>query len=56
MAGGWLCFESVAEKRRLHPIPPGWENGSDAELWQLCSGATPVRRRTIGPLAPELLA
>jgi hypothetical protein len=24
-SGGWLCFESEGEKRRLAPIPPGWE-------------------------------
>jgi hypothetical protein len=22
---GWLCFESEGEKRRLAPVPPGWE-------------------------------
>jgi len=22
---GWLCFETEGEKRRLAPVPPGWE-------------------------------
>jgi hypothetical protein len=22
---GWLCFEGEGEKRRLAPVPPGWE-------------------------------
>src|SRR3954465_1953587 len=27
---GWLCFESEGEKRRLAPVPPGWdETGPD---------------------------
>jgi len=24
-SNGWLCFESEGEKRRLAPVPPGWE-------------------------------
>ena len=43
MAAGWLCFDSPAEKRRLYPIPAGWEESEDAELWRLCSNARPVR-------------
>src|SRR5687767_14456543 len=27
-AGGWLTFESDAERRRLAPIPPEWEFAS----------------------------
>lgn len=56
LAGGWLCFESAEEKRRLHPIPPGWENGNEGELWGFCEGANPVRRRAPAPLSPELHA
>ncbi|CAN5144870.1 hypothetical protein BH24GEM2_BH24GEM2_04730 [soil metagenome] len=37
---GWLCFESDAEKRRLSPIPPDWEQGTDEELAALCGEAT----------------
>lgn len=34
--GGWLVFDSGAERRRLTPIPPGWETATEAELEQLC--------------------
>jgi hypothetical protein len=46
MEDGWLCFESATEKRRLHPIPRGWEARSDAELEALCGTAETVRRLT----------
>ena len=41
---GWLVFESVTEKRRLHPIPPGWSNLSDAELTVLARSADSTLR------------
>ena len=33
---GWLVFESPDEKRRLAPVPPGWENYSGERLELLC--------------------
>lgn len=30
--GGWLCFQSATEKRRVAPAPVGWEHWSDEEL------------------------
>lgn len=45
MTAGWLCFESEFEKRRLHPIPPGWEDHSEEQLWTFCLEAQPVVRR-----------
>jgi hypothetical protein len=48
MAEGWLCFESAAEKRRLAPIPAGWDSCSSADLLRLCESASGVRRR--GPV------
>jgi len=39
LAKGWLCFESLEVKRRLWPIPDGWERLNDAELSRLCSQA-----------------
>lgn len=42
MAGGWLVFDGVDEKRRSYPIPEQWEQGSDADLWRLCEAAEPV--------------
>jgi len=44
MADGWLCFESGALKRRLHPIPRGWESWSEDELRMRCRLAAPVGR------------
>ena len=50
MSAGWLCFESGEDKRRLTPVPVGWAENSDAELWALCGTAQPVKRR--GPATP----
>ena len=44
MSGGWLCFESLAGKRRLYPIPAGWEELSEDRLDLLCRSAFPVGR------------
>lgn len=41
---GWLCFESSAEKRRVTPIPPGWEMLEQDKLDALCSGAGYISR------------
>jgi hypothetical protein len=42
---GWLAFEPVGggEKRRLSPIPAGWERASDAELERMLDRAESVR-------------
>lgn len=45
MANGWLCFESAAQKRRLHPIPRGWETEGEGRLREYCHRAQPVVRR-----------
>lgn len=42
LQGGWLCFQSDGQKRRLCPIPAGWEDRSDAELDVLRRAADPV--------------
>ena len=41
---GWLTFESLAEKRRLLPIPLGWEELSQAELRAMCDKAKRVAK------------
>jgi hypothetical protein len=43
MAGGWLCFDSPEEKRRLYPIPPDWHQSAEGDLLQMCRAARPVR-------------
>ena len=45
---GWLCFESVDQKRRLTPIPDLWRKADDRELEELLRHARPVARsRTV---------
>lgn len=48
LSGGWLTFESEAEKRRLAPVPLYWVSADDAELERLMRTATVVPRREIG--------
>jgi hypothetical protein len=42
--GGWLCFESATEKRRLTPPPSGWEDLSLEALNGLLGSAVQARR------------
>lgn len=44
-ANGWLCFESPIEKRRLAPIPAGWEFNDITSLEDLLKQAAPVSGR-----------
>lgn len=46
-ADGWLCFESDVEKRRLAPIPPGWEDAGLGQLLQLRDEAGVVPSREL---------
>lgn len=39
LTGGWVCFTSGREKRRLSPPPARWDGASDAELEALCAQA-----------------
>ena len=50
MEQGWLVFESATTKRRLYPIPPGWETLADEQLAALCASSDPVTRP---PRPPE---
>jgi hypothetical protein len=40
---GWLTFESDGQKRRLAPVPAGWEELPGSRLELLCRMATPGR-------------
>lgn len=44
LAGGWLAFECRGEKRRLAPVPPGWERLSDQQLEELLQSAAVAPR------------
>jgi hypothetical protein len=43
MTGGWLCFESDGDKRRLVCPPAGWDELPEAELVEMLGRAAPVR-------------
>ena len=47
-AYGWLCFETVGEKRRLAPVPEGWDSADDETLRRWCGLAKPAIRRQTG--------
>ena len=42
---GWLCFECPTEKRRVFPIPAGWEEWPPEELERCLAAAPPVPAR-----------
>lgn len=42
---GWLVFECEVEKRRLGPVPEGWDALPDDDLALLLKSAVPVPRR-----------
>lgn len=55
MEGGWLCFESSGEKRRLAPVPEDWESCGDAVLAGYLASAAPVSRRIVDGARSEQL-
>jgi hypothetical protein len=42
-AGGWLCFATKLEKRRLAPFPSDWDAMSNEALCKLCEQARVAR-------------
>ena len=44
LTSGWLAFQTRDERRRIAPIPEGWEGLSDTELAQLADRAVPLGR------------
>ncbi|MDB4949574.1 MAG: hypothetical protein JWM27_2223 [Gemmatimonadetes bacterium] len=43
-SSGWLTFECDDEKRRLVPVPHGWDVADDARVLSWLNGADPVHR------------
>ena len=43
----WLIFESGTARRRLSPIPNGWETVASQRLEQMCRVAQPVDQRDV---------
>ena len=48
MRGGWLTFDCARSRRRLIPIPTGWEEAPLQRLQLLCRAAVEVRRTPAG--------
>lgn len=48
LAEGWLCFESPTERRRLAPIPTGWEIAEPDVLRRYLGQSGYASRRTSG--------
>ena len=44
MSKGWLCFESDGDKRRMTQPPENWATMTDAELMELLSRASEVKK------------
>lgn len=48
---GWLAFQAGESRRRLAPVPAGWEEATEEQLQRWCSEALAVvpRHKTPGP-------
>jgi hypothetical protein len=44
LANGWLAFESKHDRRRLAPIPAGWDALDERDLERLCELARPIAK------------
>ena len=44
LSHGWLAFESKHDRRRLAPIPTGWEALDESALERLCEQAKSIGR------------
>jgi hypothetical protein len=54
LKSGWLTFESGSSRKRLAPIPRGWEDVSPERLELMCRVAQVVRlARGAVPLTPD---
>lgn len=53
-AVGWLAFVCEHEKRRLSPVPEGWERLDDVGLERLCAQAEVARRETATRRGPAV--
>ena len=42
LANGWLLFTLGLERRRLAPLPPGWDRAPDSQLLRWCGEAKTV--------------
>ena len=45
LAGGWLAFQCGEQRRRLAPLPTGWDELPDGALLGLMEQARPIQPR-----------
>ena len=45
LQSGWLAFQCGEQRRRLAPLPPGWDEMSDTALRALMDKASPIASR-----------
>jgi hypothetical protein len=45
LQSGWLAFQCGEQRRRLAPLPPGWDEMSDTALRDLMAKASPIASR-----------
>lgn len=53
LGSGWLTFDGPTSRRRLSPIPEGWETASQRQLEQLWERAVTIRRTPAGGTQAE---
>jgi hypothetical protein len=53
LRSGWLTFESADTRKRLVPIPRGWEEATPERLDLMCRAAEVVRLRRGKLLTPD---
>jgi hypothetical protein len=53
LRSGWLTFESADTRKRLVPIPRGWEDATPERLDLMCRAAEVVRLRRGKSLTPD---
>ncbi|HEX7241102.1 MAG TPA: hypothetical protein VF263_12590 [Longimicrobiaceae bacterium] len=52
-ARGWLSFQSEDERRRLQPVPEGWEGATDDEMQEWLEASQAIRPQDPLPPRPE---
>lgn len=55
--GGWLSFDGGEARRRITPVPEGWEQWGETELREAIRRATPIQiRRALQLSEPDAIA
>jgi hypothetical protein len=49
LQSGWLAFQCGEQRRRLAPLPVGWDEMSDQALLGLMDQASPIQPRVMRP-------